>query len=492
MIAELLKQNLIRIRRSPEFQKRMVTNIIMGILISISILNFLYISINLNKFFRSIPGVDPVKLINEIAFVYFPIDYLLRLIFQKYRSVSIKPYLILNIPREKIVDLMLIKTSQSLLNLVPLLLFLPFALTEIILHYSFIPVTAWFLTICFVCFANAYLANYSKIKYRVSALKTVLVNGVILGVIFLTIFFFPLYSKILSGSIGYVLREPVLCIIPLAVIFIMYRINHRYLLANLFIDEVKDHKKEIKAREKELQDNFSFISTYGKTGQFILLELKMVLRNKRPKPVLFMSLLFVFYGLLFYSQPINSEYLKVFIGSFMSGVFIFSYGIIIFGWESSYFGLIMSGNINFHTYLRAKYYFMVFVTSIIFLLTSFYVIFGVRILLINSVLFLFNIGITPFLMIFMSTFNRMKYNLNESMFSQQGRGAQQYFGSLVVLAIQAGLFYIFEKYISFNAALIAIASIGICGLIFHSRIILLLEKFFYTKKYSMIEGFKKT
>jgi len=492
MIAELLKQNLIRIRRSPEFQKRLATNIILGILISISILNFLYISVNLNKFFRNIPGVDPVKLINEIAFVYFPIDYVLRLIFQKYRSVSIKPYLILNIPREKIVDLMLIKTSQSLLNLVPLLLFLPFALTELILHFSFVPVAAWFLTIYFVCFANAYLANYSKIKFRVSAYKTVIVNGVILGIIFLTLFFFPSYSRLFSGSMAIILREPVMCLIPLAVIFIMYKINHRYLLANLFIDEVKDYKKEAKAREKELKDNFSFISSFGSTGQFILLELKMVLRNKRPRPILFMSLLFIFYGLLFYSQPINTEYLKVFIGSFMSGVFIFSYGIIIFGWESSYFGLIMAGNINFHTYLRAKYYFMVLITSIIFLLTSFYVIFGVRILLINSVLFLFNIGITPFIMIFLSTFNRMKYGLNESMFSQQGRGAQQYFGSLLVLAIQAGLFYIFEKYISFNGALAAIATFGIGGILFHSRIISLIEKFFYTKKYSMIEGFRKT
>jgi hypothetical protein len=302
----------------------------------------------------------------------------------------------------------------------------------------------------------------------------------------------PTYPKLLSGSMEMVLQNPYLCFIPLLVALLMYKINHSFLLANLFIDEAKDHKKEAKSRELDLKDNFSFLSSIGGTGRFILLELKMVLRNKRPKPILYMSLLFVFYGLLFYSNPIKSEYLRVFIGSFMTGVFIFSYGIIVFGWESTYFGLIMAGNINFHTYLRSKYYFMVAVSTLLYILTSFYVIFGVRILLINSAIFLFNIGITPFLILLMATFNKMRYNLNEGMYSQQGRGAQQYLGSLIVLGIQVGLFYIFEKLINFDAALLIIAAIGLTGLLFHGKLISLVEKFFYTKKYTMIEGFRKT
>ena len=88
-----------------------------------------------------------------------------------------------------------------------------------------------------------------------------------------------------------------------------------------------------------------------------MLELKMIFRNRRPKPVLFTSFLMVFYGLLFYSDQINHDMFKVFVGSFMTGIFIFSYGILAFGWESSYFGLIMTGRIEFRSYLRAKYYF---------------------------------------------------------------------------------------------------------------------------------------
>jgi len=218
----------------------------------------------------------------------------------------------------------------------------------------------------------------------------------------------------------------------------------------------------------------------------------MVLRNKRPKPLLFMSFLMVFYGLLFYSEPIRHDMFKVFVGSFMNGIFVFSYGIIIFGWESTYFGFVMSSKINFTSYLRAKYYFMGAVTFVLYLLTLFYVIFDSRVIIIHTAMFLFNAGITPFIIIFMATFNRMKYNLNEGLFSQQGRGTQQYLGSLIVFLVQIGLLILLETVFSFEASLFIIGLLGLSGMIFHTFILSLIEKFFYTRKYIMIEGFRKT
>lgn len=492
LITALLRQNLMRLRRSPEFNKRLTANIILGILIALSMVNFLYISLNLNNLFKSIPGVNPIKLINEIAFVYFPIDYILRLIFQKYRSVSIRPYLILNIPRENIVDLMLIKTSQSLLNLVPFLLFLPFALTEMVNHFSYLSVTAWFLTLVFVCFLNAYIANYSKIMFRIYPVKTILVHLAVFGIVIGSGFLLPSYPRLWSSVMKVVLMKPYLCLTPLIAAMLVFKMNHRFLFANLFIEEERNIEKEKIKRENDLKENFTFLSSFGIIGQFILLEMKMILRNKRPKPMLYTSLLFVFYGLLFYSQPMYTDYFKVFIGSFMSGVFLYTYGILVFGWESSYFGLIMTARIDFQTYLRAKYYFMGAVTTLLFLLTSFYVIFGVRILLINTALFLFNLGVTPFIILFIATFNKIKYKLSEGLYSQQGKGTQQYLGSILVIGLQVGMIYLMSFVISFDNSLIVIAIMGLAGMAMHTKLLGLLEKFFYTKKYSMIDGFKKT
>ena len=488
----LLKQNLVRLRRSPEFQKRLAANIIVGILILVSALNFLFISINLNRFFRAIPGANPVNIINQVVFVYFFIDYLLRLIFQKYRSVSIKPYLLLRIPRKKLVGIMLIKTSQSLLNAIPFLFFLPFVFTEMLLHYSILSVAAWFCTILFVCLLNSYTVNYTKIKFRVYPVKTFLANCLVFVLLILSMFVFPVSPADIAEPMNLTLGYPALCLVPLAAAFLMIALNRRFLLNNLFIEEIKDSGKIKKSRENELKENFSFVSRYGSIGQFILLELKMILRNKRPKPLLYMSFLMVFYGLIFYANPIRTEFLKIFIASFMTGIFTFSYGITVFGWESSYFGFIMTEKIGMHSYLRAKYYFMSTVTLVLYILTSFYVIFGVKIIFINTAIFLFNVGVTPFIILFIAAFNKMKYKLDEGMYSQQGRGAQQYLGSLIVLALQFGIYFLLKSALNENGAIGAMAAFGIAGILLHSQILALIEKFFYIKKYSMIEGFRQS
>lgn len=492
MIIELLKQNLKRIRRSPEFQKRMATNIILGILIGLSMINFLYLSFNLNKLFRSIPGTNPVKLINEIVFLYFPADYILRLIFQKYRSVSVKPYLILNIPREKIADLILIKTAQSLLNLVPVILFLPFAFTELILHYSWISVTAWFMTIMFTCVFNAYLVNYTKIKFRIFPVQTVLINAAAIALVVLSAFLLQAYPKIWSVFMKVILLHPYMALTPLVGAMLMFQVNHRLLFLNLFIDEEEASAGTRRSREKELKENFSFLSSLGKAGQFILLEIKMVLRNKRPKPLFFISFLMIFYGLIFYSQKLPDEMLHLFIASFMTGVFIFSYGILVFGWESSYFGIIMTTNIDIKTYLKAKFYFMTAFTFILYVLMVFYILIDVRIYFIITSLFLFNTGVSVFIIMTMATYNKMKYRLEEGMWSQQGRGTQQYLGALIVFAMQLGLMFLLRLFLSFDQAIVVIGILGIAGLAAHSYLIALIEKLFFINKYEMIEGFRQT
>ena len=107
-------------------------------------------------------------------------------------------------------------------------------------------------------------------------------------------------------------------------------------------------------------------------------------------------------------------------------------------------------------------------------------------------MFLFNIGITPYIILFMAEFNKIRYDLNESLFSQQGRGTQQYVGSLLVVAIQIGIFYLLTLFLSFETSLLVICILGAVGLLLHIQILSYLEMFFHTKKYSMIEGFRKT
>ena len=53
--------------------------------------------------------------------------------------------------------------------------------------------------------------------------------------------------------------------------------------------------------------DLSFLSRYGETGSLIRNELRLILRNKRPRTVAVIGLLFMLYGLLFVDNPLKDK-----------------------------------------------------------------------------------------------------------------------------------------------------------------------------------------
>ena len=66
----------------------------------------------------------------------------------------------------------------------------------------------------------------------------------------------------------------------------------------------------------------------GEYGKMLSLEVKMIARNKRPRTTAMMSVLFLFYGLIIYKDldAKAPEFIMVFGGIFMTGVFSMMYG----------------------------------------------------------------------------------------------------------------------------------------------------------------------
>jgi len=71
-----------------------------------------------------------------------------------------------------------------------------------------------------------------------------------------------------------------------------------------------------------------------------------------------MSFLFIFYGLLFFTNSIeayNNPAMHVFAGIFVSGGFLFTFGQFVPSWDSAYYPLMMSQNISYRQYLTSKW-----------------------------------------------------------------------------------------------------------------------------------------
>lgn len=92
--------------------------------------------------------------------------------------------------------------------------------------------------------------------------------------------------------------------------------------------------------------DFPSLDRFG-IGELISLQIRLMLRHKRTKALLYMSAFFLVYGLLFI--PIRYMPISGWLSSitmFMTGILMLMYGQWVFSWESSYFDSILTKNIQ--------------------------------------------------------------------------------------------------------------------------------------------------
>ncbi len=120
----------------------------------------------------------------------------------------------------------------------------------------------------------------------------------------------------------------------------------------------------------------------------------MLWRNKRPRSSVFIVLIGLFYGLIFYPNPLyqSMQGMYVFVGIFVTGIFLINFGQFIPAWDSGYYKLLMSQNIPYKDYLQSKYLLMASSAFLMFVLSIPYVYFGWKVLLIHFAAMIYNVG----------------------------------------------------------------------------------------------------
>jgi hypothetical protein len=229
------------------------------------------------------------------------------------------------------------------------------------------------------------------------------------------------------------------------------------------------------------------------TFEFILLELNMILRNRKPLNNLYQILLIYLFSILVYiyfcNKAINSSLAFYMILSLMSSSFILGHGLFLLTWESTYFNFIMTRKISIQSFFAAKYY-LFLMSALILSIINIPIIIVVRGNLFLYFSFLiFNIGMIPILLISVSFYNNERASLGKGVFfNYEGYGLWQYtifvFEVMLPGIIYMGILSIWSKY---GALLILILSgfIGMTIFILNPRL------FFSFRKYRIIEGFNQ-
>ena len=262
--------------------------------------------------------------------------------------------------------------------------------------------------------------------------------------------------------------------IPLAIMFVMcsvgYYMAFSYYLNNAYLEDLAEEEEV-----RFVNQSVGFFSRFGMAGELANLEWKLIIRHKKSRTFLMLSALFLLYGTIFYDNPAYQSgpmrNIFIFVGIFITGIFMIQYGQLFLSWNSGYFDFFLGRKDGIKNLVRGKYLLLLSISLLCFLLSIPYVYFGWSFLLIHLATFLFNAGVMIHLIIYLALWKPKPMDLNKgAMFNYEGVGAAQFLMIIPMMVAPYLVYLPFALLFNFYAGLAALGTVGIVGILFFEKL----------------------
>lgn len=471
--------------RSASFKTNLAFKIFMALIFLYFAAMFVFAGIGAFYGIKKV-GLEPLQTVNKFLIYYLFADIMLRYFFQKIPTLTIRPLLVLPIKKNTIVHFSLGKTVLNYFNTTHAFFFIPFSIILLINGYSVLGVITWHLgiltLILFINFLNI-LINNKDVMFGIVA-------TIVIGLIasqYYKLFDITIYTQTFFQG----LYEHIwMILLPIFALIVIYYFTFNFFKKDLTLDERLHIKKNLVT-----SNDLTWLNQFGTLGTFLKNDIKLLMRNKRAKTTLYMSFFFLFYGLIFFTMDTyKNTVMQAFAAVFVTGGFLINFGQFVPSWDSSYYQLMMTQSISYKEYLNSKWWLMVIGTVVSTFLASFYIYFGWDIYATILAVGIYNIGFNSFLVLFTGAYNRSAIDLESS---KGAFGDKKSFSvktmlfslpQMLIPILLFGLGLLFDN-IYIGIALIAI--LGILGLLFKSKLFLLIEKIFKKEKYNAIVAYKQ-
>lgn len=489
MIKTLLSHSFKQQFRSPIWAKNLIANLFLAFAAVLLLSYLALLGFFLPQVVEAVsPGSDPLSFVNGMIIYYFAFEFLMRFFLQNVPVLAIEPYLHLPISKRKIIHYMLRKSQISVFNLIAIVLFTPFAVREISSAYGSVETLAWLFNIIALSFSIHFLTIFFKKKLNEQPNLLLIIAGAFFVIGIADFYGLFSLSNLSAQVFGALLSQPIYALIPFVLWIGFYRMNYGFLVQNTYPEEIANKKKSSK-----VSGDFAFLKKFGRMGEMIALELKLILRHKRPRSAMFLAAFLLLYGLVFYPNPQYQEmdWFFLFVGIFVTGIFFIQYGQFLLSWESGYFDFVLTRKVSFKQYFESKYYLFVAATTVAFILSLAYGYFGLKIIFFNLAAFLFNIGVNIFLVMRIALFNPKKIDLSKrAAFNYEGVGAAQFLMAFPVLLLPYVVYAPFLIFGLDNYGLVALSVIGLAGFLLREKWLQYLTNSFLKNRHKIAAGFR--
>lgn len=492
LILNLVTQEWKKNVRAQGFYKNLAVNLLLGFFGIYVAVILLFLGFSLNELLEKVhTNFNPTELFNGAMIYIVLFGLTLRFFMQQLSVFNLPPYQVLPIKRSSLINFLLLKPLVSPANYFLLLVVVPFAIKSVIGYYSTVVAIRFVLSFIFVVWFNSFTATFLKRKFGSSLFSFLLVLAILGSIIALE--FFKVYSlfALSMNAFGYVVFTSFGFLLPLLAAILAFGLNKWFFSQNYYSESFN---KKMQG-ERVYNANISFLDKFGAVGELIAVEIKLILRHKRTKSMLYMSTFFLFYGLIFYTRPVyvQSNGLLFFVAMFLTGLLMFMYGQWVVSWDSSHFDCIMTKNVPIRTYIQANYYLLIAFNILCFVLTTPYFYFGMKIMYMHLAAFIFNMGVNVYFLLFLCTFNTKRIDLTKtSAMNYQGTTFKSFLIIMPIMFVPMLLVGLISTLANMTIALWTLTIIGFIGILLRNPILNICINQFNRRKYKLAEGFRES
>ena len=477
-------------RRSPIFESNKAAKWIVGILSSTVVIYLVMFAIvfaldaNESHRFTAMEYMAA-----QMPFVLIA-DFFARLMFQQTPSQLVKPYVLLPIPRYACIDSFILSSLLSWGNLLWFVLFVPFVLMSVVFSYGIFASISFLVLSYLIILCSSQYYLICRTLFNNNIIWWVLPIGTFLAISLPWIwkgytFFLRFYSPIMTG-IEHGNLIPHLTV--LAVLTVLVIINRRLQYASVWQELGKQKITKLKTVSE-----FSLFNRFDEVGEYLKLEIKLLMRNKNPrKTFLFAIALVLLISLIIAFTPIyDSQFMTNFWCIYCFAIFGGMLLIKVMSYEANYIETLFIHKENILKLLRAKYYFFCMLLLIPFILMLPMVFMGKWNIAMLVAYGVFTAGCQYCLIMQMAVYNKQKIALDEKIVGKGGiensymQILTEAIAFLFPLAIIQSLEIIAGRYIAWSIMF----TIGIIFIATHKLWLNNIYRRMMTRKYKNLEAF---
>ena len=354
----LLRKNAnLGMKRHPAIDQNTVAKVMMYIGAAMMAAYMIFIGSVLGKL--AADDDEPALLLLILPFLLM-LDFLLRFMGQQTPMLFVKPYLMMPLKRNVIIECYLVEMLFSGYNMLWLCLFVPYAIIIFAAGTSLMACLAVVTAAMLMLLINSQWYLLVRTLIGRSLLWWALPSAVYAAFL-LPLVFDWLPSDLFYNFTFYFYEAPklwLLALLLLAVLAAFFFLN-RALQFRFVYEEISREQKKPAALKSVTQ--FAFLEKFGLTGEFLKLELKSIMRNKaiRSRVTMSLSLMIMLCLLISFTDVYDQKLMLLFWCFYCFSIYGVTTLTKVMAPEGNYIDFLMTQHENILMLLRAKYLFHV-------------------------------------------------------------------------------------------------------------------------------------